>query len=572
MTRLCAIPTLTILTLLGISIFLSTPASAQTMSLREIRYNYKKGRTALKRQQYEKASRLFFDIVENGAESPKHQRRSRYSLALSLFRQNLHLVALNYIIRILRNTKPTSRSGLFVRGMRGLVRISEVVRDETLVVTQLRRIPKLNQKLPPDQDPILFLLSPSNKYKRKKWWPNLYQKLAFLLGRRHFLRGPRGFAYARRFLGLVKSDSPGDIYPKSLYLQAAMASWTGKFKKSIAHFRKILQVPAKASYKKSYQKLKEQAQYGIARTLYAKGRVGQSRHEVNSRKYSKKAYMKLYQESLFEYDKLPKKRKIFQAQVLFETAYTYFMMDKFHFSLGKLLALQSPYYRTGFFPELQILRSLIFFKTCKYEETKQTVENFRKQYMPLQKKLSVLIAKRKQLKWRAQYYKYYLDQKKLLSVNKKTDIPASIIVSIGQEKGLKNYQALMRKVDSELNAIRGKSSSWRESNIGKTLLTRAIALMGSLRKQSGDSIFLALRLLRNEVSSQINQSRIIQLETLQQQKKELLRYAEGGGIEQDEFRYTIVTEQNHIYWPYQGEYWRDEVGYYRQFIQGECKQ
>jgi hypothetical protein len=415
-------------------------------------------------------------------------------------------------------------------------------------------------------------MTPSNKYKSKRWWPTLRIKVAYLMGRYYFLRGPRGFKTARRFLNLVKKDAPGDFYHKSLYLRGVMASWVGKYKMSISYFRNLLKAAGNAKAAKSINTIKEQARYGVARTLYARGRVGQIRHQDAPKKFKKERYMGLYKNSLKEYDMLTKKRGVFQAQVLFETAYTYFMMEQYHFALGKLLALQSPYYTTGFFPELQILRALIYFKTCKYDDTKVTVENFRKQYIPLSKKLTSLIANRKGKRWRAEYYRYYLEQQKKLKNKAKTDIPASIIASIGKEKALQNYESLMRKVDSELQAIRGKSGSWRESNVGKSLLKRAVLLRSTLRKQAGDSIFKALRILRNDISSQINQSRIIQLETLQNQKKELLRYAEGGGIEQDEFRYTIVTEQNHIYWPYQGEYWRDEVGYYRQFIQGECKQ
>lgn len=542
------------------------------MSLREIKYNYKKARTAAKRSQFEKASRLYFDIVENGAESRKYQRRARYRLAVTLFRQNLHLVALQYVLKVLQNTSPKRRSGYFIRGMRGLIRISEVVNDETLIVKLVGRIPKLRQKLPPDKDPVLALLMPTNKYKSKSWWPGLYQKTAYIMGRYYFLRGPRHFKTAKRFLNLLKKNSPGALYPKGLYLRAVMSSWTGKYKRSIARFRDILRVPLTKKNARELPRTREEAQYGIARTLYARGRIVQLRNTVNPKKFPKKKFMRLYNEALQEYDRIIKKRGIFQAQVLFETAYTYFMMEQYHFSLGKLLALKSPYYRTGFFPELEILRSLIFFKTCKYEDTKVAVKNFRKQYTPLQKKLTGLLANRKKRKWRQEYFTYYSKQLKLLKTGVKTDIPASIIASIGKEKALRNYLALMSKVNSELNGIRGKSSSWRESNIGKRLLAQAVSLRTTLRKQAGDSIYLALRILRNDISKQINQSRIIQLETLQNQKRELMRYAEGGGIEQDEFRYTIVTEQTHIYWPYQGEYWRDEVGYYRQFIQGECKQ
>lgn len=283
---------------------------------------------------------------------------------------------------------------------------------------------------------------------------------------------------------------------------------------------------------------------------------------------------KLYQRSINEYAKVPKKKGIFQAQMLFETAYTFFMMRKYHFSLGQLLALQSPYYRINFFPELRILRSLIYYRNCKYEDTKQTISIFQKKYNPLKATLETLVKKRKAgkvVKWRREYFKYFLKQDKQLKAKKKTEVPTSILEVVRTAKELRNYRQLLKKLSEELAIIRSKGAAWKESNLGKALIEAAGKIRVNLQNRAGDSVYDSLNNVFLELRRLLTQATLIRIESLRKQKEELLRYAEGGGIEQDEYFYTIVTEQNHIYWPYQGEYWRDEVGYYRQFIQGECK-
>ena len=554
--------------------FTSLPnALAQTMSRSEIKRQYRKARRLARQNNYERASQLFFDIVENGAESPRYQRRSRYYLAKSLFRQKLHLVAITNVVSIMRNTPINKPSGLFRSALRGLIRIAEEIGDESLINTMLRRVPRFNPKkvkLPPDQDAVNFLLRPRPKDKRRRWWPQLRNSFAYFMGRSLFSRGPRYFKRAHRFLKVVKSTAKNNYYAKSIYMRAVMAAWVGKLIRSNQRFRKILSLTT-VKGKKDLARIKEQAQYGLARNYYAQARIAQVKHQNNPKKFKRTAYQKLFRRALLEYDRIPKRQKIFQDQVLFETAYTYFMMDQYHFALGKLIALNSPYYRTGFFPELDILRALIYFKTCKYESTKETVRKFLAQYQPLKKRLDQLESYYKKKKWRAQYYDYYRKQYKLMRANKKTDIPASVITVLNRGKALRNYEALMRKIDVERKLIRGKSSTWRESNIGKRMLSRVVNLLGALRRSAGRSLYFSIRQIKVDVGRQLNQARFIQLETLQKQKKELELYAEGGGIEEDEIRYTVVTEQNYMYWRFQGEFWRDEVGYYRQFIQGECK-
>ncbi|TNE44155.1 MAG: hypothetical protein EP343_30855 [Deltaproteobacteria bacterium] len=548
------------------------PASAQTMTRTEIKRQYRKAILLMRRDRYERASQLLFDIVENGAESPKYQRRARLRLARSLFEQKLHLVAISNVVTIMLNTPANRPSGIFRSALRGLIQIAETIGDESLIITTLRRIPRLrsNIKLPPDQDPVRFLLRPRPKDRRKSSWGQFRNSFAYFMGRSLFTLGPRYFKRSHRFLKLVKPNAKNNYYAKSLYLRAVMAAWVGKLIRSNQRFRKVL---ALKSNKKDpvLARIQMEAQYGVSRNFYAQARIAQLRNQGNPKKFTKKAYMKLYKRALIEYNRIPKKRKIYQDKMLFETAYTYFMMEQYHFALGQLIALNSPYYKTGFFPELDILRALIYFRTCKYESTKETVTKFLAQYQPLNKRLKTLLSYRKTKKWRAQYYDYYKRQKKLLEAKKKTEIPASVITVLERSKSLVNYEALMRKIEEERSLIRGKSSSWRESNIGKQMLRRVVRLLGILRSQAGSGLYRSLREISRAVGKQLNQARFIQLETLQNQKKELERFAEGGGIEQDEIRYTIVTEQNYIYWPFQGEYWRDEIGHYRQFIQGECK-
>ncbi len=547
---------------------------AQLMTPEEIKRKYRKARRAYRQGRYEFASQEFFDIIENGGASPRYQILARYGLALTLFKQKLHLVSLDNVVQVLILSKKPDK--VFRSSLRGLITISETVGDESLIIQMLRQIPLLKKLPPADRDPVDFLLNPTPRTKKKRWWKKMRNSFAYFMGRNYFLRGPKYFKLAHRFFSLLTPDAPHFYYLKALYMRGVMESWMGREKPAIKWFKKLLSYryqkgKGKRKFPLILQKVREEAQYGIARSYYSLGRKYQAQYEMKPVPRLKIKYEKFYQKALKAYYKLPKRRGIFQGQMLFETAYTFMMMGQYHFALGQLLALQSPYYRLGFFPELEILRALIYFRTCKYGDTIQTINNFFKIYMPLKKKLRALLKKRKDRKWRAEYYAFYLKDLKALKEGKKTELPPALIAEIMKDKSLRNYEALIKKIDLERQQIRGKSSSWRESNIGRHLLRRAVSLRAILRKKAGDSVYIVLNAVKKQISHLITQGRFIKLETLKAQKEELLRYAEGGGLEQEEYPYTIVTTQRFIYWPFQGEFWRDEIGYYRQFIQGECK-
>lgn len=549
-------------------------AEAQTMTPREIRYQWKKAARAYRQKKYERASMLLFDIIENGAALPGFQRSSRYMMAGALFRQDLKLVSLRYIIQLLSTTKTSQIDQPFLNSLRGLLRIAQSIGDETLVVKMLRQVKPLLRTPPKGKDPINFLLALPERYKKSakrtsKWRKRrkrMRNTLAYFLGRMNFLkRSKKGFFLAHRFFNVIKPEAANNYYAKALYMKGVMYAWRQRNKNAIKQFRKILTLKAnKPKFKNDLKRIKEYAQYGIARAFYAQG----ARTKGRAPKLARKILVR----SLREYSRLSKQRGVFQAQVLFETAYVHFWLDQYHFALGKLIALQSPYYLLGFFPELQILRALIYYRNCKYEDTKQTVFRFEKKYQPLKKQLKEIVARRKKKKWLIQYFEYYLKQEQLLKAGQKTEIPSSIVARLGEEKSLKNYRLLLDKLTNELKIIRSKGARWKESNLGRSLLEVALGFRTTLKKFAGANIWRSMRQVLRELSKLLSDSGVIQLETLQAQKKELMRYAEGGGIEQDEYRYTIVTEQSHTYWPYQGEYWRDEIGNYREFIQGECKQ
>lgn len=581
------------------------PVAAQAMMTeREIRSLFSRARVKYKSNDFEGASVDFFDIIENGTALPKFQRAARLLLARALFRMQLGIVSSGYFNDVLRETQtldiadPKKRrpDGNFLLALDRMIQTASATGDETLILGRLgliqilRRIPpniralrlkRANKKIeiPALTDPIPYLFPVPASVKRN---PDLTQRwhkriddfkdsFSYLMGRYYFVFGRTNTEYVYMpivLLSQVRKRAPFNYFAKALYLMGTRNAQVGYNDGAIEYFQRIIDLPLptgdkpeEKALRQELLQIKEFAQLGIARSYYALGVFNLDNPKGQEHLVA----------SLREYRKVPKQRGLTKGEVLFETSWVFYMLKYYHFSLGRILGLQSAFYQISFFPELQILQSLIYFQNCKYEETKQSIARFEAFFKPLQDKLKALVARRTKENWIAQYYEYFRSQQTLLKEGKTTDLLPSLIALVEQDKSLRNYQSLMDKTDAEIEIIRTRGSAWKTSNLGRALLETALKTREALKRRAGLSIHAALESIRKDVTKQVNQAQVIKLETLQKQKQELDRYAQGGGIEQDEYRYTLITEQSHIFWPYQGEFWLDEVAHYRQFIQGECK-
>jgi hypothetical protein len=78
--------------------------------------------------------------------------------------------------------------------------------------------------------------------------------------------------------------------------------------------------------------------------------------------------------------------------------------------------------------------------------------------------------------------------------------------------------------------------------------------------------------LLTEIQDLLNQTTRIEIEILKALRGELdleiqtEREASGPAVQQAE----IESDAEHVIWPFEGEFWRDELGYYRQPVASRC--
>jgi hypothetical protein len=70
----------------------------------------------------------------------------------------------------------------------------------------------------------------------------------------------------------------------------------------------------------------------------------------------------------------------------------------------------------------------------------------------------------------------------------------------------------------------------------------------------------------------MNQATSIQIEILNAQRGQLTQEMQQGQVSAGPSRVEnrITADEEHVLWPFNGEYWRDELGYYRQAVTSQC--
>jgi len=254
---------------------------------------------------------------------------------------------------------------------------------------------------------------------------------------------------------------------------------------------------------------------------------------------------------------------------LFEESWAYFMAGDYSHALGNIHTLEAPYFPKAYYPEAGVLKAVIYFSNCQYEDATTIVAQFQKKYQPIYNDLNAVLTRFKGDNQEEAFYNFLKDVR-----DEKANLPPSIKTvvqtSLSDRQLLRNL-GYVAALDKEGGRFKAAPKSFQSSKLGGDVhdaldLARQIAVRnaGQLAKD---------RYQRNldELSSHLRDSAKILIDITAAQRNELDQTIAGGQVTQAEGKANIVKpDEEHVIWPFQGEYWRDELGFYRQTIMSKC--
>jgi hypothetical protein len=387
----------------------------------------------------------------------------------------------------------------------------------------------------------------------------LYFQLNYLLGRSMYRK--REWQEAIDLFSNVKDTSP--YFVKSQFFMGISYVQLRKSVPAVRAFQRILTGLDKGiDGVEDEDRMRDLANLSIARTFYS---ASIRLDENNVPKIDDK---KLNQ--AVRYWNLVDVGSEYWLDTLFEQSWAYFMAGDYPRALGNIHTIQSPFFPGAFYPEADIVRAVIYFTTCQYDDATTLVARFQRRFEPVEKELKQILKRFEGEGSEQKFFDFVLKIR-----DGKSDLSPAIapIVenALGDRELLRNIE-YVKVLDTELERFKAAPTSFRNGPLGvaveegiNTAKTDAMRKTGELARR---------RYKRNitELEEHLRSAQKIIVDITNAQRKKLDEEIEAGKWSaEDAFQFGQVTpDEEHVIWPFSGEYWRDELGFYRQVVNSAC--
>ena len=252
--------------------------------------------------------------------------------------------------------------------------------------------------------------------------------------------------------------------------------------------------------------------------------------------------------------------------MLFESSWALLRAGKFRSAMNSFLTLHSSYYDSVYQPGSLLLRGMIYMYICKYEEMEKVLSLFKVTYQPLYKKVNKVLSSS------SRYYYTNLNR----SIRSSSEVfPVLIAKRISKEYDFELKDRYIKYLQEELQIIQDQPQYWRASQIGRYSESLVERHMRIAQSNINKNIRQHLVSVRSELKNFLNQEKYLKYESLRG-KRELLKRK----IKSKHFGSAPITasasrdyfiQNGFEYYPFQGEYWLDELGNYHYVATQSCR-
>lgn len=255
---------------------------------------------------------------------------------------------------------------------------------------------------------------------------------------------------------------------------------------------------------------------------------------------------------------------------LFEQSWAYFMAGDYPHALGNIHTIEAPYFPNSFYPEADILKAVISFTICQYEDATTIVARMKKRYEPIKKELESTLNRFKGEGSEAQFFQFLKDVR-AGKANLSPTVRPIVENALSDRQLLRNIE-YVRVLDEEEARFKKAPASFRNSPLGGDV-TDALSLARDLAVRNAGTLAKE-RYQRNldELNEHLRDASKILIDITAAERNKLDQAVVSGQFSKEEaLTYGVVKpDDEHVLWPFDGEYWRDELGFYRQVVNSKC--
>jgi tetratricopeptide (TPR) repeat protein len=374
-------------------------------------------------------------------------------------------------------------------------------------------------------------------------------ELYFLLGKYFYQKG--AFKESVELFGAVPQTS--EFYVQAKLFEGATHVREYQAKPAVESFKEVLRVSTDNPDPK-IKPFEDLANLSLARTFYSTGQFD----------YAAKFFDRVSSDS---YD---------WANSLFESSWANFMLKQKGYSkaLGNIHTIQAPFFENTIKPESVAeglsVKATIYFYNCLYDRAAEAIDEFNGVYPQVFTELSKLVSATTD---NGALYDVAVNIRKGTS-GLPDQVERAARGVLGDMALVKRFQ-YVEELDRELKQHDKAEPAWKSTNIAQTVFADLTLQRSLAVNEAGDLARRRINRLTGELAQLIKRVIKIEYEILQGQK---------GALEQEVIQEQqiivdpskrnveqIRVDDEHNIWPFTGEYWRDELGYYRVRIANKCQ-
>jgi tetratricopeptide (TPR) repeat protein len=478
-------------------------------------------------EDYYSASIELFKVVEGeSGDSEPNKQKAEFWMGKTLYKLKFYSASLTYFDRIVQKGAAHAH---YNETLKWLASLSREVADSAGV---LDKIGKYN-RAELDQPAL----------------ETVRDELYFLLGKYNYNKGK--FKEAVSLFGAVSPKS--EFYVQAKLFEGATHVREYEARPAVESFKEVLRVSAESSDSK-VKPFEDLANLSLARTFYSTGQYDLAV------KYFDRVSMESYD----------------WPNSLFEASWANFMLKQAGYSkaLGHIHTLQAPYFDNFVKPEsvaeALTVKATIYFYNCLYDRADDVINEFNDSVPQLAQELKRLVESHQ-----ANDAFFEFAQK---IRNDESGLPSNVeraAKAVLSDRSLARRFEYVQELDREMAQHEKADPAWKSTQVANAVLTD-ITLQRSLTvNETGELSKQRVTRLVGELANLIRRVLKIQYEILQGQKGVLEREVVEEQQAQQSGKATEIgnvrVDDEHQYWPFRGEYWRDELGYYRFRLLNRCE-
>ncbi|HMV65317.1 MAG TPA: hypothetical protein PKA64_00610 [Myxococcota bacterium] len=473
-----------------------------------------------KAKKYQTAAEGLFQLLEANT-CPSKDTTIKYYLAKSLHEMDMLHSAQHYYMEVVRKGP---QNPLFRHALPRLAAIAEYTGNDYEL---LRIVGKLSpEEYPRQSRPLLY----------------------YLMGRKAYENGELSDAAA--YFDQIPTEHP--LYPRAQYFEGIINFEREKLKSAVKSFREVVRAEPTVTDSREQEELenlKDLSLINIGRIYFG---------------------LQRFEDAQGFYNKV-QRTSVYWPESLFERAWTDFYQGDYNATLGLLITVDSPYYSDyEFIPETSYLRALTYFTFCEYKEVERLIALFRSRYQPIRNEMRDFIDRyrsEQDRKLADRAFDEYFDA----GAAHASVLPKSLFTRILRNRDLAALVRHMDLMDEEIALIDATKGAFKDA-VGSHLKKVIAEDRRRYKDKAGRALLQEMLEQYRVVDGLLQDFDTLDFEVTDAQRADYMFKLSNPDVDAvDEKPIDFATSTDIIYWPFNGEFWQDELSYYRYTEQGACK-